>query len=128
MTVVESTPMKVLLERVTAGFRVEVGIIPTTGECVLRAYTENYHAKVPILPEKVLEAFHHPCAHIPDSDRFFRELKEGESAEADLPSEHVLTAPLPHSQDPRDYCSGCNQSLLAHEHGPYCENCQALGS
>lgn len=124
-TLVESEAMKVLLERSTAGFLVELGIIPTTGEIILEAKTENYKARVPVLPEKAWEAFQHPCTYLPYADRFFRELKEGEAAdETALPRAYVgEPVALLDAGDPMDYCSGCSRTLLAHETGPFCDNC-----
>jgi hypothetical protein len=118
--------MKVLLERRTAGFTVEVGIILTTGEIILEAKTENYKARVPVLPEQALVAFKHPCSFLPYPDRFFRELKEGEAAdETSLPRGGVAVMD---ASDPVDYCAACTRSLLGHEPGPYCDHCNDDGS
>lgn len=111
--------MKVLLERTTAGFTVEVGLIETTGEWVLKAWTDSYRARVPVLPEQAAMAFRHPCSFLPYSDRFFRALKEGESEdETALPANGGG-----HSLKVLDYCAVCEQSLLAHESGSHCDNC-----
>lgn len=120
--------MKVRLDRTTAGFHVEVGEIPTTGEWILQGTSSTYRARVPILPEQRLQAYLHPCTFLPYSDRFFRDLKEGEAAdESSLPRMEgggtaTLTAPQD-AADPQDYCHACTRSLLAHEAGPYCSDC-----
>lgn len=125
MTVVECQPtMKVLLDRTVAGFTVEVGHIPLTGEWILEGRTENYRARVPILPEQRLTAYLHPCVFLPHPDRFFRELKEGEVAD-ESPVEEGPTGLFEASIDPLDYCAGCSRSLLAHESGTYCDDCNA---
>lgn len=138
MSVVDCKPMKTHLDRVSAGFHVEVGQIEQTGEWVLRAWTDSYHAKVPILPEQRLEAYLHPCVFIPDADKFFRELKEGELADNSLVEDppvrmrHVENdlqeqggvATMP---DPM-YCNGCGLSLHETEIGPYCSRCGTDGA
>lgn len=141
MTVVESPPMKVHLDRVTAGFHVEVGEVITTGEWVLQGTTDTYRARVPILPEQRINAYLHPCAFLPHPDRFFRELKEGEVADVSampdrgkgmnmldeqIPDEKELVLTLVDSTDPSDFCAACNQNLLAHE-DTYCDRCNGNG-
>ncbi len=134
MAVVEYPDMKVMLERRAAGFTVEVGHIPTTGEWILQGTTENYRAKAPILPEQVMTAFKHPCVFLPYADRFFRDLKEGEVAdESALPlgpkgMHKIVDDMASDASDPMDYCAGCSRSLLAHEVGDYCSNCSDDGS
>ncbi len=126
MTVVDcKAPMKVRLDRINAGFHVEVGEIPATGEWILQGTTSTYRARVPILPEQRIEAYLHPCVFLPHPDRFFRELKEDEASdETALPKPGGNTLTLPHdASDPQDYCEACDRSLLAHEAGPYCDNC-----
>jgi hypothetical protein len=138
MTVVDCVPMKVHLDRTTAGFHVEVGEIPLTGEWVLQGTSSNFRARVPILPEQRIDAYLHPCSFLPNADRFFRELREGEVAdetgvisngegmhlikdELEPEDSHILT--MAESTDPMDYCMGCNQSMMAHETGAYCDRC-----
>jgi hypothetical protein len=135
MPVVDCKPMKVHLDRDYAGFHVEVGEIPLTGEWVLQGTSANYRARVPILPEQRIKAYLHPCVFLPNADRFFRELKEGEVAdESALPPApkgqmHKIEEDLPvDASDPMDYCSGCGRSMLAHEIGEYCDNCSEYAS
>ena len=138
MSLVDCKPMKVHLDRMTAGFHVEVGEIPLTGEWVLQGTTENYRARTSILPEQRLQAYLHPCAFLPHADRFFRDLREGELADESvvndtgagmhkIEEEMVLTQPKDHAE-PGDYCAGCNRSMFAHEQGAYCDDCRADGS
>ncbi len=135
MSVVDCTDMKVHLDRSASGFHVEVGEIITTGEWVLQGTTATYRARTSILPEQRIEAYLHPCTFLPHADRFFRELKEGELADESKVSSNgagmhnvqddlgVGAVVLTESTDPNDYCAACNRSLMAHEVGSYCDNC-----
>jgi hypothetical protein len=130
--------MKTHLDRVTAGFHVEVGQVELTGEWILKAWTENFHAKVPILPEQRMQAYLHPCSLIPNADRFFRDLREGEVADNSEVEEPVRgmqkieqdlkSARASMVTDERDVCHGCGLTMMAHESGCYCDRCSDDGS